>query len=223
MYKALKTAQTSVNESLLKFADDIMLVVDTKGSVMSEQTSPNYTSALEAMQRRQDEQFHVLVTEIRSLNQNMSNVANILMNQTMATSVIPNLQPRAQDSDLKNVCVEAHVGQVDADGTEGMDDLEESDIEVDDDDDIDVEIEATGEATGETTGETTEPPKTPETPDAEEMEAEEGVEVEEWTYKGRLFFKDSENTVYANTGGEIGDAIGQYDPVKNIVKKLVSN
>lgn len=219
MYKALKTAQTSVNETLLKFADDIMLVVDTKGSVMSEQTSPNYSSALESIQRKQDEQFQVLVTEIRCLNQNMSNVANILMNQTMATSVIPNLQPRAQDSDLKNVCVEAHVGQLDeADEA----DVDQSDIEVDDDDDLDVDVEDEGTGTG--PSELTEPPKTPETPDAEELEeAEEGVEVEEWTYKGRLFFKDSENTVYANTGGEIGDAIGQYDPVKNIVKKLVSN
>jgi len=219
MYKALKTAQASVNESLLKFADDIMQVVDTKGSVSAmDPCVPNYTSLLETIQKKQDEHFHLLVTEIRSLNQNMSNVANILMNQTMATSVIPNLQPRAQDSDLKNVCVEAHVGPLDADGTEGMDDIEESDIEVDDDD-LDVDVEATGEATGEAT----EPPKTPQTPDAEELEEDEGVEVEEWTYKGRLFFKDSENTVYANTGGEIGDAIGQYDPVKNIVKKLATN
>jgi hypothetical protein len=53
-----------------------------------------------------------------------------------------------------------------------------------------------------------------------EPEEEAGIEVEEWTYKGRQFFKDSDNTVYANNAGEIGDPIGQYDPVKNIVKKL---
>ena len=57
----------------------------------------------------------------------------------------------------------------------------------------------------------------------EEEEEEEGVEVEEWTYKGRMFFKDSNNTVYAKDGEEIGDAIGTYDPVKNILKKLPSN
>jgi hypothetical protein len=56
-----------------------------------------------------------------------------------------------------------------------------------------------------------------------EPEAEPDIEVEEWTYKGRLFFKDTENTVYANNAGEIGDPIGQYDPSKNIVKKLPTN
>jgi hypothetical protein len=77
-------------------------------------------------------------------------------------------------------------------------------------------------------------PEDDEIPDIEEEEApdvevpespqeEEGLEVEEWTFKGRSFFKDSENTVYANDAGEIGDAIGQYDPVKNIMKKLPTN
>jgi hypothetical protein len=54
-------------------------------------------------------------------------------------------------------------------------------------------------------------------------EEEEGIEVEEWTYKGRNFFKDTENTVYANNNGELGDPIGLYDPVKNIVKKLATS
>jgi hypothetical protein len=54
-------------------------------------------------------------------------------------------------------------------------------------------------------------------------EEEEGIEVEEWTYKGRKFFKDTENTVYANNNGELGDPIGLYDPVKNIVKKLATS
>ena len=56
--------------------------------------------------------------------------------------------------------------------------------------------------------------------EVEEDEVEEDLEVEEWTYKGRIFFKDSNNTVYANDSGEVGDAIGNYDPVKNILKKI---
>ena len=52
------------------------------------------------------------------------------------------------------------------------------------------------------------------------FEVGEGIEVEEWVYKGRKFFKDTENTVYANNEGEIGDPIGVYDPLKNVVKKL---
>jgi hypothetical protein len=55
------------------------------------------------------------------------------------------------------------------------------------------------------------------------VEEEEGIEVEDWVYKGRNFFKDSENTVYANNNGELGDPIGLYDPVKNIVKKLATS
>jgi hypothetical protein len=56
--------------------------------------------------------------------------------------------------------------------------------------------------------------------EVEEEEAEEeGVEVEEWTFKGRKYYKDTENKVYANVNGEVGDLLGTYDPVKNIVKK----
>jgi hypothetical protein len=54
----------------------------------------------------------------------------------------------------------------------------------------------------------------------EEEVEEEGVEVEEWMYKGLLFFKDTNNLVYTNNNGEPGDPIGTYDPVKNTLKKL---
>ena len=55
----------------------------------------------------------------------------------------------------------------------------------------------------------------------EEVEEEANeVEVEEWYYKGRSFFKDSNNVVYANDGGEVGDAIGTYDPIKMTVRKI---
>ena len=55
---------------------------------------------------------------------------------------------------------------------------------------------------------------------AREVEEEEGVEVEEWMYKGLLFFKDTNNLVYTNNNGEPGDPIGTYDPAKNTLKKL---
>jgi hypothetical protein len=86
----------------------------------------------------------------------------------------------------------------DADEQEADADEQEADAEVEEDAEVEVEAEL-------------------------EADAEPDIEVEEWTYKGRLFFKDSENTVYANNAGEIGDPIGQYDPSKNIVKKLPTN
>jgi hypothetical protein len=52
----------------------------------------------------------------------------------------------------------------------------------------------------------------------EEEEAE--VEVEEWTYKGMAFFKDSNHIVYANDNGDVGEPIGKYDPAKKVLKKL---
>jgi hypothetical protein len=60
----------------------------------------------------------------------------------------------------------------------------------------------------------------------EEVEVEveeEGIEVEEWTYKGLLLFKDQNNTVYKNENGDVGDPIGTYDPVKKTLKKLATN
>jgi len=38
-----------------------------------------------------------------------------------------------------------------------------------------------------------------------------------------MYYKDSDNIVYANENGEVGDAIGRYDPIKKNVKKLSTN
>jgi hypothetical protein len=56
--------------------------------------------------------------------------------------------------------------------------------------------------------------------EVEEEEEEEEVEVEEWTYKGMMFFKDSNHVVYSKDGDEIGEPIGKYDPVKKVLKKI---
>jgi hypothetical protein len=59
-------------------------------------------------------------------------------------------------------------------------------------------------------------------PEVEEEEVEEEeVSVEEWFYKGKTYFKDTNNVVYSVTSsGDPGDAIGQYDPLKNFVRKI---
>ena len=127
-------------------------------------------------------------------------------------TTIPNLSPQAHGSDLKNVCVDisqeaplASEAPQTLDTPHDLDEDEQSAIAGDITPDIDdVEEEEEAEEEEEVVVE----------------EEEEGIEVEEWTYKGRKFFKDSENKVYANDNGEIGDAIGLYDPVKNIVKKI---
>ena len=119
------------------------------------------------------------------------------------SSTIPSIQPTSQDSDLKEA-VESSDAEVDNDDTEGNEAEVEQEAEVDND-----EAEQEAEQEVDTEGN-----------DTEQAEEDEGIEVEEWTYKGRVFFKDSDNTVYANNAGEIGDPIGQYDSVKNIVRPL---
>lgn len=242
MYKALKSAQNEIHETLLKFVDETTSAsvgqkVDTSRcprgepcqcalitqSVTKPQPEKNtrlqdIENTLQFLHQKQNAQYEVLVGGIQELNQSLANIVKILSQQAQGVvetaTIIPNLAPTAMSSDLKNVCVDigfSHVGNVsDAPITLetpfGVDE-DESAIEADD-----------------------------ETPDIEEAdeeeefieeeeevvpdEEEEGIEVEEWTYKGRKFFKDTENTVYANNNGELGDPIGLYDAVKNIVKKL---
>ena len=239
MYKALKSAHNAQYEVLLKLVDEIGSSslgqkVDTSKCPRGEpcecalitQSVPkvqdtrlqDIENTLQFLHQKQNAQYEVLVGGIQELNQSLANIVRILSQQTKYTietaTIIPNLAPTAMSSDLKNVCVDtgfSHVGNVsDAPITLetpfGVDE-DESAIDADDEtpdiDEVDEEEDVV--------------------PDEEEKiseEEEEGIEVEEWTYKGRKFFKDTENTVYANNNGELGDPIGLYDPVKNIVKKL---
>lgn len=244
MYKALKSAQNDINEALLKFADEAMSVnLTTKADtskcprgepcqcafITQSNVAPIDTEQLKDIQnniqflhQKQNAQYEVLVRGVQDLNVSMANVVKLLIHMTKETIVdtattIPNLAPQAQGSDLKNVCVtvpEPVTAPVELETPRDVDEDNQSAIEADDvTPDIDVEE-------AEIAQEAEEEAEIAEEEAEIAQEEDEGIEVEEWTYKGRKFFKDSENTVYANNNGEIGDSIGLYDPVKNIVKKL---
>jgi hypothetical protein len=240
MYKALKSAQNDIQEALLKFADETSSKPDTsrcprgepcqcalitqsrvsRADPLDENRLKDIENTLQFLHQKQNAQYEVLVGGIQELNQSLANIVKILAQQAEkaveTATTIPNLAPQAQGSDLKNVCVEiSHAGvlapelPLTLDTPREVEEDEQSAIEADD---ATPDIE---EADGAEEEEIVE--------DDEEVipdEEEEGIEVEEWTYKGRKFFKDTENKVYANDNGEIGDAIGLYDPVKNIVKKI---
>ena len=244
MYKALKSAQNDINEALLKFADEAMSVTtktDTSkcprgepcqcAFITQSNVAPIDTEQLKDIQnniqflhQKQNAQYEVLVRGVQDLNVSMANVVKLLIHMTKETIVdtattIPNLAPQAQGSDLKNVCVtvpEPVTAPVELETPRDVDEDNQSAIEADDvTPDIDVE-EVEAEIAQEDEAEIAQEDED----EIAQEDEDEGIEVEEWTYKGRKFFKDSENTVYANNNGEIGDSIGLYDPVKNIVKKL---
>jgi hypothetical protein len=239
MYKALKSAQNDIQEALLKFADETSSKPDTSRCPRGEpcqcalitQSVPKFQpddnrlkdieNTLQFLHQKQNAQYEVLVSGIQELNQSLANIVKILAQQAEkaveTATTIPNLAPQAQGSDLKNVCVDiSHAGVLvpepvqTLDTPREIDEEEQSAIEADDAT-PDIEEDDGAEEEEIVPDEEDEP-----LPDEEE----EGIEVEEWTYKGRKFFKDSENKVYANDNGEIGDPIGLYDPVKNIVKKI---
>ena len=243
MYKALKEAQTNLNEILLKLVDDIASVSENR-SVPLREAAPlkEAVPLIEAVPLREPAplieavplreaaplmeavpantakqtdyetlliQFQALNEEIHSLRKEMNTIISFMVsNGQINTEVtIPILQPGSSESEMKNVITEE-----DACGVSP------------------IRIPPTPVQSSPPTPSTVahysdvEPEPEPE-PESEaeaevEAEAEEEIEVEEWTYKGRVYFKDSENTVYANTNGELGDPIGLYDPMKNIVKKL---
>jgi hypothetical protein len=238
MYRALKTAQNEINASLLRMADDFAQLSESKGeSDLRNNANQNcnlngvnaqiqeLSNTMAYLHQKQNGQFSTMLQEIQNLNTNMVNILQLLVEQKKSidtVTTIPCIQHTAQASELKDVCISPcitvpelnHVGELSEVPEVPEDEAPEDDApedeapeDIPEDDEIpDIEEE--------------------EAPDVEVPESpqeEEGLEVEEWTFKGRSFFKDSENTVYANDAGEIGDAIGQYDPVKNIMKKLPTN
>jgi hypothetical protein len=209
MYKALKAAQNDIHTTLLKFTDDIVQLRESNGD------SNTLANAVQLLHAKQDVQFRVLNGAIENLNENMSKIVTLLSDRSTnavvtTDSTIPSLQPRATTTEMNDVVTMASmpvpivvpsslvktVSVPLVESTVPVDDSL-SEIEVDDTEEVEIEEEV-----------------------EEEVEDEEDLEVEEWTYKGRTFFKDTQNTVYANDSGEVGDAIGTYDPVKNILKKL---
>ena len=183
MYKALKSAQSEVSESLLKLADEIMSANQGNAGGGSIEINGQYdaiSSAIKQLHMSSSQQFQTIAEQLKELNANMLKIAGLLTVEKPAvvslTTTIPNIQPVSSEKDM----VEKQI-ELDISGEEDNVSLEEVEVE--------------------------------------EEEANE-VEVEEWYYKGRSFFKDSNNVVYANDGGEVGDAIGTYDPIKMSVRKI---
>jgi hypothetical protein len=228
MYRALKTAQIDMNECLLKLTDEIVQAVkdnspavattpkDAPGSQACESCEclPQVnalSSSLQVMHMKQDGQFRALTNALENLSKSMSTIVSYMKAQTQdpvnAASTIPSLQPSSSPVDMvppypaklsaPAAKVAAHSVLPEAAG-------------------LDEEVSAIDE---EVEMEEVEEEELEEEEEVEE-EVEEELEVEEWTYKGQMYFKDQHNTVYANDDGEVGDAIGSYDPIKKVLKKL---
>jgi hypothetical protein len=196
MYKALKSAQSEVSESLLKLADEIMSANQGNAGGGSIEINGQYdaiSSAIKQLHMSSSQQFQTIAEQLKELNANMLKIAGLLTVEKPAvvslTTTIPNIQPVSSEKDMLEKQIE-----LDTSSEEDNVSLEELEVE-----EVEEEIEVEEEV--------------------EEEEANE-VEVEEWYYKGRSFFKDSNNVVYANDGGEVGDAIGTYDPIKMSVRKI---
>lgn len=218
MYRALKTAQNDLHTTLLKFADEVIQVVESKhvepiSNVIPNaqagccETQDNTSAAIQLLSSKQDIQFRVLNGSLNSINDNMAKIVALLSENRAVfntATTIPSIQPTATNADLKNVGTIQEVSNIE----------EEEEVEV--------EVEDADEAQEEEVEEE-EVEEVEEEVDADEAQEEAELEVEEWTYKGRLFFKDTNNTVYAKDGDDVGEPVGTYDPVKNLLKKLVPN
>lgn len=216
MYSILKATQVEINTALLKMADDFLKLGEDRGHVepvLTENAHPaqlqlQHSAQLQEMSntiayihQKQNAQFATMIQEVQRLSSNFKDLTDTIKslieqkNSVEAVTTIPSLQHTAHVSELKEVYVVSN-----ADNT-SVSDTPVSNLgdNITPDTYMDEEVSE------------------------EEFSEEVDLEVEEWTYKGNLFFKDSENTVYTNNKGEIGDPIGQYDPVKKIVKKLPTN
>jgi hypothetical protein len=250
MYTALKSAQNEVNETLLKLVERLtmnqgithpiplakpmaqplaqpeplaqpMAQPMAKPEPMQDYSEDfnRLNSTLEYVNQKQNSQFQAIIQELKNVNQSLANLMSVMILQTQNTvntsTTIPSLQPVAQDSDLKEVHIhQERVGELSQVVEEDLVEQEDQEVEIDeqeeqeeqdaheDQEDQEVEID--------------------EQEEQDLIEEEEGLEVEEWTFKGRSFFKDSENTVYKNENGEVGDPMGVYDPVKNVIKSLLN-
>jgi len=194
MYKALKAAQNEIHTTLLKFTDDVV--------ELQQQSNKNsdLAGAIQLLHAKQEVQFRILNGAIENLNENISKIVTLLSDRTTFTtdSTIPSLQPRATTTEMKEVISLSSMPVPITETVKTISvtpaaDESLSQIEIDSEEQEEVDVD---------------------------LEEDEDLEVEEWSYKGRTFFKDTNNTVYANDSGEVGDAIGTYDPVKNILKKL---
>ena len=69
--------------------------------------------------------------------------------------------------------------------------------------------------------ETVEEESEEETEEVEDAEEEEGIELEEFDYKGMTLYRDTENKVYRmDEDGALSDPLGLWDEAKQRIKKL---
>lgn len=209
MYRALKNTQLEIADTLMKFADEITANSTSASSHPSSDTSATkLLEAFDALNKKHDTQFSMLLTAIDRLNstlqRHLANVAASAQPAVVTSSTIPSLNPVANPVDMlssvKTVIVQAAVVPPVVEAV--VEEAEVSEVEVEEEVEVEVEVEE-------------------EEVEEEEVEEEEAeVEVEEWTYKGMSFFKDSNHVVYSNDNGDVGEPIGKYDPVKKVLKKL---
>ena len=203
MYRALKVAQTEVNESLLKLADEIIQASAPRSSQSNSEDTSNInrlTSLVYSLQAKQD--------EIASAVQKLTETVMKLNTTTVNTgSVIPSIQPTSAPSEMVSLVPSVQPVYKSINLTIPVAD-EEEEVEVEEEEveeEVEVELEEEEEIEEEV---------------EEEVEEDEEVEVEEWTYKGMMFFKDNNHVVYSKDGDDIGDPIGKYDPIKKVLKKI---
>jgi hypothetical protein len=210
MYRALKVAQTEVNETLLKLADEIMQASAAGSSqpVSNSEDASNINklaSLVYSLQSKQDE----LASAIQKLSETVMKLNTTTVN---TGSTIPSIQPTSAPSEMVSLVpsVQPVYKSIDltipiADEVDEEDEADEEEVEVEEIEVEEEEIEVEEEVDEEV---------------EVEEEVDEEVEVEEWTYKGMMFFKDSNHVVYSKDGDDIGEPIGKYDPIKKVLKKI---
>jgi len=206
MYSALRNARNEINDVLLKFGDEVGQTAKVSGPIVDQaarnsisELYHSVSSAIDSLDTTIDTKFNVLVSMIDRLNGTMSKIVTFLENQTPKKSddsihmdrTIPTLQPISNPMDL------SMIPKI----NEPEEEVEEEEVEPEvEEEEVEPEVEEE---------------------EVEEEVEEEEVSVEEWFYKGKTYFKDTNNVVYSVTSsGDPGDAIGQYDPLKNFVRKI---
>jgi len=198
----IRTFQNEVNESLLKLASEIIHTSQNPSSSQEKSSVSDLTTLVSTLQTRQDAQFQTLTDAIQKLNTTLTQLVDNIGNSTAISmsSVIPSIQPTSIPIEMVSISQPVYK-TIDL----TLPSYEEVEEEVDEE--VELEEEEVEE-------------EEVEEEEVEEEEDEEEVEVEEWTYKGMMFFKDSNHVVYSKDGDDIGEPIGKYDPVKKVLKKL---
>lgn len=241
MHRAYSEFVTGLRESALKFAEEVNSVaaVNARAPDIPQPVAlDSISSALQVIQAKQDVQFRILngslerVGDLMSrivtlLESNSSGLANGSHEQTIhvdVQKVIPEIHPTANISELKDVRVNVGGRTTVLDSPPTPDDVDQEDEEVAKEQVVEAEevVEEEVEEEEVVEEEVEEEEVVEEEVAEEEVVEEEGDEdeVEEWTYKGRKYFKGSDNVVYANVNDDVGEALGVYDPATNKVKPL---